>query len=89
MSRSVFFHMSNVEHGDEVVVGDQVKFQLSFSQRAQKHSASHVSRLYGNKSNKPGWLIRKGSSNSLPSMEFRYVSMHVYKLIISPVTITA
>ena len=72
MSRSVFFHMSNVEHGDEVAIGDQVKFQLSFSQRAQKHSASHVSRIQGN-SSKPGWLIRRGSTNSLPSLEFWYV----------------
>ena len=75
MSRSVFFHMSNVEHGDEVAIGDQVKFQLSFSQRAKKHSASHVSRLYGNNSNKPGWLVRRGSTNSLPSMEFWYADM--------------
>lgn len=72
MSRSVFFHMSNVENGDEVAVGDQVKFQLSFSQRAQKHSASHVSRLHSNNS-KPGWLARRGSSNSLTSVEFWYV----------------
>lgn len=79
MSRSVFFHMSNVEHGDEVAVGDQVKFQLSFSQRAQKHSASHVSRVHNN-SSKPGWLVRKESSNSLPSLEFWYVN--VYELII-------
>lgn len=74
MSRSVFFHMSNVEHGDEVAIGDQVKFQLSFSQRAQKHSASHVSRLQSN-TNKPGWLVRRESSNSLPSMEFWYVAI--------------
>jgi len=68
VSRSVFFHMSNVEHGEEVAVGDQVKFQLSFSQRAQKHSASHVSRLLPN-SNKPGWLVRR-ESNTIVPMEF-------------------
>ena len=79
MSRSVFFHMSNVEHGEEVVIGDQVKFQLSFSQRLQKYSASHVSRLYSNNT-KPDWLVRRGSTNSLPSMEFWLVD--VSKLII-------
>ncbi|XP_065886106.1 cold shock domain-containing protein E1-like isoform X2 [Dysidea avara] len=66
MSRSVFFHMSNVEHGEEVAVGDQVKFQLSFSQRAQKHSASHVSRLQAATSNKPGWLVRRESNANIP-----------------------
>ena len=77
MSRSVFFHMSNVENGEEVAIGDQVKFQLSFSQRAQKHSASHVSRLQSN-SSKPGWLVRRESSNSLTSLqqqEFWYVNI--------------
>ena len=86
MSRSVFFHMSNVEHGDEVAIGDQVKFQLSFSQRAKKHSASHVSRLHSNISNKPGWLVRRESSNSLTS--FWYVVMQS-KLFILMVTMTA
>ena len=77
MSRSVFFHMSNVENGEEVAIGDQVKFQLSFSQRAQKHSASHVSRLQRN-SSKPAWLVRRESSNSLTSLqqqEFWYVNI--------------